>query len=76
MKTAIIALENEVSNYSAEPMAQVMHKLAAARQTIRTWRDRASTRRSLRELSLEMLEDIGVEQGEAMFEARKPFWRA
>jgi uncharacterized protein YjiS (DUF1127 family) len=76
MKTAIIELENEVSNYSAEPMAQVMHKLAAVKQTIRTWGDRTSTRRRLRELSLEMLEDIGVEPREAMFEARKPFWRA
>ena len=76
MKTAYIALENEVSNYSAEPMARVEQKLAAARQTIRAWRDRASGRRALRGLSFEMLEDIGVEPHEAMREANKLFWRA
>jgi len=76
MKTANIALENEVSNYSTEPMAQVEQKLAAARQTIRTWRDRASGRRALRGLSFEMLEDIGVEPYAAMREANKLFWRA
>jgi uncharacterized protein YjiS (DUF1127 family) len=76
MKTANIALENEASGYSAEPMAQVKQKMAAARQTIRTWRHRARTRLALSQLSLEMLEDIGVEPGEARFEARKPFWRA
>jgi len=76
MKTANIALENEVSGYSTEPMAQVQRKMAAAGQTIRSWRDRTSTRHALSQLSLEMLEDIGVEPGEAIFEARKPFWRA
>jgi uncharacterized protein YjiS (DUF1127 family) len=76
MKTANIALENEVSGYSAEPTAQVQQKMAAAGQTIRSWRDRARTRRALGQLSLEMLEDIGAEPGEAMFEARKPFWMA
>jgi uncharacterized protein YjiS (DUF1127 family) len=76
MKTANIALENEASGYSAEPMAQVKQKMAAARQTIRTWRFRTNTRRELSQLSFELLEDIGVEPGEARFEARKPFWRA
>jgi len=76
MKTANIALENEVSGVSAEPMAQVKQKMAAAGQTIRSWIERARTRRALGQLSFEMLEDIGVEPGEAKFEARKLFWRA
>ena len=76
MKTANIALENEVSGNSTEPMAQVIQKMTMAEQTISSWRDRARTRRALNQLSLEMLEDIGVEPGEAIFEARKPFWRA
>ena len=76
MKTANIALENEISKYSIEPMAQVEQKLVAARHTIRIWRDRASGRRALRGLSLEMLQDIGVEKYDAINEANKPFWRA
>ena len=76
MKTANIALENEFSKHSTEPMAQVEQKLVAARQTIRVWRNRASGRRALRGLSLEMLRDIGMEKYEAIAEAKKPFWRA
>lgn len=75
MKTATIALENEVSEYTTEPMAPVTQTMAAARQTFRIWRDRASTRRALRELSLSMLADTGIEPYEAMREAAKPFWR-
>ena len=75
MKTATIALEHQVSKYSTEPMALVTQIMAAARQTFRTWRERASTRRALRHLSYRMLEDIGVEPSEAMHEANKPFWR-
>ena len=75
MKTANIALENEVSEYTTEPMALVTQSMAAARQTFRTWRDRATTRRALRELTPEMLGDIGVEPYDAMREAARPFWR-
>jgi len=75
MKTATIALENEVSKYSTEPMARASQTMAAVMQTLRSWRKRASTRRALRHLSYRMLEDIGVEPSEAMHEANKPFWR-
>ena len=75
MKTATVALETEVSNYSAEPMARATQTLAAVMQTFRTWRDRASSRRALSQLSCQMLEDIGIEPSEAMREASKPFWR-
>jgi uncharacterized protein YjiS (DUF1127 family) len=76
MKTASIAIENEVSGYTAEPMVQVKQKMAMAGQTTRSWRDRARTRRALSQLSFKMLEDIGVEPYEAMREANKSFWRA
>lgn len=75
MKTANMTLENEVSEYSAEPMAYVKQKLTQARQTLHTWRQRARTRRALSELSLRMLEDAGIEPYEAAHESAKPFWR-
>ena len=75
MKTANIALENEVSEYTTEPMARASQTMAAVMQTLRSWRKRASTRRALRELSLSMLADTGIEPYEAMREAAKPFWR-
>ena len=76
MKTATVTLENEFSKYAADPWNLLKRHLAASRQTLRTWRDRARTRRSLRDLSLRMLEDVGIEPGDAMAEANKPFWRA
>jgi uncharacterized protein YjiS (DUF1127 family) len=75
MKTANMTLENEVSEYSSEPMAYVKQKLTQARQTLHTWRQRARSRRALSELSLMMLEDAGIEPYEAVREAAKPFWR-
>jgi uncharacterized protein YjiS (DUF1127 family) len=75
MKAANMTLENEVSGYSAEPKAYVKQKLAAARQTLQTWKQRARTRRALSGLSLRMLEDAGIEPYEAVREAAKPFWR-
>ena len=76
MKTATVTLENEFSIYASDPWNPFKRCMAAARQTLRTWAGRARTRRSLRDLSLRMLEDIGVEPGDAMAEANKPFWRA
>ena len=75
MKTATVAIENEVSRYTTEPMARASQTMAAVMQTLRTWTKRASTRRELSQLSYQMLEDIGVEPSEAMHEANKPFWR-
>jgi len=75
MKTATVALETEVSKYSTEPMARATQTMAAAMQTFHTWRERASTRRALSQLTYRMMEDVGVEPHEAMHEANKPFWR-
>ena len=76
MKTATVTLENEFSKYNADPWKPLKRHMAAARQTWRTWRERSRTRRSLRNLSLRMLDDVGIEPGDAMAEANKPFWRA
>ena len=76
MKTANVTFDNEVSSYTAEPTAGVSQAMAAVRQTVRTWRERARTRRALSELTHRMLDDAGIEPHEAMEEARKPFWRA
>lgn len=48
---------------------------AMVRGTLRTWRERARSRRELRELDDYLLRDIGVSRGEADFIASKPFWR-
>lgn len=76
MKAANLTIENEDCGYSAEPRAWVSQTMAAAMQTLRTWRKRASGRRALSQLSQQMLSDIDVEPREAMREASKPFWRA
>jgi uncharacterized protein YjiS (DUF1127 family) len=45
------------------------------RRTFREWRRRIHDRRELAGLSDEMLHDIGVSRGEALYLANKPFWR-
>ena len=43
-------------------------------KTIRIWMQRHRQRRRLAELSLRMLNDIGVTSEQAERESRKPFW--
>lgn len=43
---------------------------------LRLWRDRRRQRRALAALDDRLLRDIGRARGEAMAEARKPFWKA
>ena len=49
---------------------------AEAWSTIDLWRERARQRRSLAEMSPEMLRDIGISRSAARGEAAKPFWAA
>jgi uncharacterized protein YjiS (DUF1127 family) len=42
---------------------------------LQIWRQRASTRRALSQLSTAALQDIGIDQDSAAAEAAKPFWR-
>jgi uncharacterized protein YjiS (DUF1127 family) len=48
----------------------------AALRALYVWQDRAAQRRRLAVMDDRMLDDIGVNRGDAMREARKPFWRA
>ena len=45
------------------------------RQTFGLWLQRARTRRQLDALSDHELRDLGLDHGDAMREAAKPFWR-
>ena len=53
-------------------------------QTLRTWQERARSRRALRTLlqtqramgGLPLWQDLGVSRVDLLSEARKPFWRA
>ena len=76
MKTVNATLENTIPGYTTEAAVQAAQALAGFRQTIRTWKFRARTRRALSELTPRMLDDVGLEPGEARYEASKPFWRA
>jgi uncharacterized protein YjiS (DUF1127 family) len=42
---------------------------------LQIWRQRASTRRALSQLSTAALQDIGIDRDSAAAEAAKPFWR-
>ena len=50
-----------------------LHRVALA---VDLWRERRRSRAQLARLTLHQLKDIGVTPGEALFEMRKPFWRA
>jgi uncharacterized protein YjiS (DUF1127 family) len=42
---------------------------------ITIWLNRAQRRRDLSELDDRLLADVGISQEDALWEARKPFWR-
>lgn len=50
--------------------------MARAARQIAIWDQRYRQRRALRELSPEILQDIGVSREDALLEAAKPFWIA
>lgn len=59
------------------PIIGALHATAAAAwATLGEWRRRYRSRRALEEMSPVMLRDIGLGPGDALHEARKPFWRA
>jgi uncharacterized protein YjiS (DUF1127 family) len=49
--------------------------LQSVATSLRVWRHRSQTRRSLKVLSEQHLSDIGISRTEAVVEADKPFWR-
>ena len=56
----------------------IRHRTAGNRflQTIALWRARAQERQALAVMTDRELRDIGVNPGDAIAEARKPFWAA
>lgn len=50
--------------------------VAAALAQIRTWRERAQSRRALLRLDDHMLRDLGISRATAEFKGSQPFWRA
>jgi uncharacterized protein YjiS (DUF1127 family) len=44
-------------------------------QILETWRRRNRERRELAQLDHRTLRDLGLTEGQAQFEANKPFWR-
>lgn len=54
---------------------QLWRGMAAAVETLRRWRDRAQSRKSLAGLDPRMLRDIGISPSQLWHEAGKPFWR-
>ena len=43
--------------------------------TVLRWHQRATERKALRQLDDRLLRDVGIERGQALLEAGKPFWR-
>lgn len=50
--------------------------LAQVRETLHVWRERQHARRELLRFTERDLHDVGLSQGEMLYEAEKPFWRA
>jgi uncharacterized protein YjiS (DUF1127 family) len=49
--------------------------LSSLARMIAIWLDRRQGRQDLRELDDRLLSDVGISREEALWEARKPFWR-
>jgi uncharacterized protein YjiS (DUF1127 family) len=75
MKTIDFAINPDLPRASIAPQIEPSEKLATILPTLRIWRQRASTRRALSQLSTAALQDIGIDQDSAAAEAAKPFWR-
>ena len=54
---------------------QVAAGFLALVNTLMAWQEREIERRRLADMSDAGLKDIGMSRGEALREARKPFWR-
>ena len=60
-------------HYSSKaPLAGMFTALA---RTLQTWRNRSHDRNALAQLDHRTLRDLGISEGQARFEANKPFWR-
>ncbi len=66
----------EVYALSSHPLPPLSRSLLRLTLVAVTWEMRRRTRKDLRNLSSQMLRDIGLEPWDARIEAAKPFWRA
>jgi uncharacterized protein YjiS (DUF1127 family) len=75
MKTIDFAINPDLPVACIGPQVEPSENLATILSTLRIWRQRASTRRALSQLSTAGLQDIGIDHDCADAEAAKPFWR-
>ena len=75
MKTIDFAINPDLPVACIGPQVEPSESLASILPTLRIWRQRASTRRALSQLTTAALQDIGIDQDRADAEAAKPFWR-
>ena len=61
------------TNLDSQPSRSRVHQLIAL---LETWRRRLRDRRELASMSDMSLRDLGLTRSEALYEIRKPFWRA
>lgn len=63
--------------YDLDPRSKTSHDVVhEVLQTVALWRERARQRRHLRSLTTVQLNDIGVSEAAARYEAAKGFWQA
>ena len=60
-------------HYSSK--APLAGTFTALGQIFETWRRRSHDRSALAQLDRRTLRDLGLSEGQARFEANKPFWR-
>ena len=63
-------------NFAHDNKSLLARAFYAALRVLYNWQDRAAQHQRLAMMDERMLEDIGINRGQAMREARKPFWRA
>lgn len=73
--TTATACMTSTTTTRAGARAPLMHVAVNGLRVVVMWHERHSQRRALSGLTQEELTDIGVSQGDAAAEARKPFWR-
>jgi uncharacterized protein YjiS (DUF1127 family) len=57
------------------PLAETSSNLASRfYKTVKTWRQRSTTRAQLSGISAHSLQDIGISRINAVIESNKPFW--
>ena len=69
-------LSNSFVGSVSDILTAIATLVSAAFTAIKTWHYRSVQRNHLLELDNRQLDDIGLNRGQAMQEANKPFWRS